>query len=47
MNLPFILVVLLTILAVEAVIFCGIGIVAFICMAIDDIKHQPHPQPKK
>ncbi len=47
MNLPSFLIVLLTILAVEAVIFCGIGIVAFICMAIEDFKHQPHPHPKK
>ena len=47
MELPFFLIALLTILAVEAVIFCSVGIIAFICTVIDDFKHCPYPHPKK
>ena len=47
MKIPFVLLVLLVILATEAIIFCGIGIINFICMVIEDIKYMPHPHRKK
>lgn len=39
--------ILYAILLIEFILFLAIKIISIIGMAIEDIKYQPHPHPKK